>query len=365
MRRLALLVAGLAILAVAVATTAGAEDPKGSEFLTTGLRADEFHFPSTSGWDIKGPETERLVQEIRESNPKAAHPLDRQGMAVLWAKRCKIGEQEVHFQRDVFLAGPEDLIGAGISFFRGTNSAGFKGARMVVNGREVLDVGPGGGGFDRTDKKLSFFRFGRNRIEVIAEKRPNPRPRRCNDPIKKHNFTGVAFNVYGELAGDVSLPPQQAVEYRRLPEDALFSTRLQLDFSLRNNGPGGLARVPLYINLKAPVTGEPRGTIVKLASPESPVHSCTVTPPGNEQGYDPATERTVVCMIANLRSGETARQHVDFTLTPVAGSGRTPVYLRWSAFVDEPKGADGTDNERFKTIWICKYDDPGEECGPK
>lgn len=360
MRRLAAVAAGL--MTISVAAGAAAEDPPGTEFLDSGFRADGFSFPSTSGWDIEGPARDRVVHVVRPPAPNAPSGLDRQGMAVLWAKRCKIGAQTVHFERDVYLAGPEDLLGAGISFFRGTNSAGFKGARLIVNGREVLDVGPAGGQFDRTDTRQKVFRFGNNHIEVIAEKRPNTRPRRCNNPLRKDDFTGVSFNTYGELAGDVALPPQQQEEYFRLPEGSLFAVNLPLDFSLKNNGPGGLARVPLHMSFDAPSTGEPHGTVVRVSSPQPPVHECEVFPPGNAQGYSSEQRRVVTCGVANLRAGASATQRVNFAFTPLPGDSKTPVYLRWSAFVDEPKGANGTDNERYKTIWICKSHDPDPKC---
>jgi hypothetical protein len=368
MRRLALLVAGLAILAIAVATTAGAEDPPGSEFIDpTNARAESFAIPSTDGWEVKGTAVDgtkpaRVVRVDRKPTPTSSDPLTRQGLAVLWAKKCTVEKQRLVFKRNVYLAGPEYKLGAAIDFAAGSGSRGFKSGRILVNGREVLEVDGSGGRLDRPERSKAFL-FGNNTVEVIVVKRPNHSNRRCNTAgTAPHRRTGVRWNIFGEFATDVGLPPQEREEYFRLPEDALFSVNLPLDFTLRNKGPGGIARMPLHISFDAPVTGEPHGTIVRVPRPANPVQSCEIFPPGNAQGYTTEQKRTVVCQIANLRSGESVTQRVNFAFTPVAGSGKTPVYLRWSAFYDEPAGADFTDNERAKTIWICKHDDPDERC---
>ena len=367
MRRLALLVAGLAILAVAVATTAGAEDPPGSEFInSTGVRAEAFVIPSMGGWEVKGDGVDgtkpaRIVRVDREPTPTSSDPLTRQGLAVLWAKKCTVEKQRLVFERNVYLAGPEYELGAAMDFQWGSGSRGFKSGRILVNGVEVLEVDGGGGSLEQAVR--SKFLFGNNTVKVIVVKRPNHSNRRCNTAgTAPHRRTGVRWRIFGELATDVGLPPQPAEEYFRLPEDALFSVNLPLDFDVKNKGPGGIARMPLHISFDVPVTGEPHGTIVRVPQPANPVQDCTITPPGNAQGYSTEQKRTVVCQIANLRPGDSVRQRVNFAFTPVAGSGKTPVYLRWSAFYDEPAGSVGTDNERAKTVWVCKYDDPDERC---
>ena len=66
----------------------------------------------------------------------------------------------MHFVRRVFLAGPEWKLGASLSLLHEPGVT-FESASLLVNGRQVLSVGPGGGVFDRTETKPKVFVFGR------------------------------------------------------------------------------------------------------------------------------------------------------------------------------------------------------------
>jgi hypothetical protein len=220
-----------------------------------------------------------------------------------------------------------------------------------------------GDSFERTAARQKVFRFGTNHIELEVVKKPNVDGKPCNVSDKPNQYTGVSFTIFGELGTDLSLPPQEKEKFVRLPEGSLGGGNVQLDFEVRNNGPGGLARVPLFISLDAPVTGEPQGTYLKVSSPQPPIEDCKATPP---VGYSETHPRTIQCTIVNFRPGASATQHVEIAFFAQPGGGRTPLYVRWSAFgANEPPGSNFTDNERTKTIWLCRYDDPGEECGPK
>ena len=349
MRRLALLVA---VIATGIASALAAESgtPPGTKFIG---KDDpyEFSFPSTKGWDVEGPGKERVVQVARAPDPSASDPLERQGLAYLWAKECSRKRQTVHFVREVFLAGPEDSLAATVGLLYADGST-FKSVKVLVNGLRVLKVGPGGGGLDLTRDRPRVFRFGNNRLEVVAVKKASASGRPCNRSQEPGRITGVAFSVSGYLAGDVSLPAQTPEEYRRLDE-GVFGVRIPLDFEVRNNGPGGLSRVPLNVVVEVPVTGEPHGTHLEVSEPQTPVQSCAATPP---VGYAPDGPREVHCTIANLRTGATARQSMRFSFLLPSGEERVPVSIRWSTDADEPPGASQTDNQRQKTIWICKHD---------
>jgi hypothetical protein len=367
MRRLAPL-ACLALIAAAALTADAAEDPPGTKFIGP-VNPEDFSFPSTRGWDVDGPGKEKVVLTAKEADPNGTTAFDRQGLYWLWARKCLAGKQTVHFERDVYLAGPENKLAAHVDLLSSQGST-FKSVEMLVNGRQVLKVRGNGGGFDLTSDRAKVFRFGQNHLEVVAVKKASALDRRCNPPSPTRRrvagtVTGVAFTVSGELAGDVTLPPQKTEEYyvRRGGEDpSLGSQTAEFDFEVRNNGPGGIARVPLEVRIDVPTTGEPHGTILVISDPQPPVLGCKATPAAGtdlhpEEGYAPDGPRTVQCTIANLRAGAPARQHMRLIFNPHNESGsRTPVYVNWSAYVQEPDGADATDNKRFKTLVICQPD---------
>jgi hypothetical protein len=92
------------------------------------------------------------VQVARAAERRSSAPLERQGLAVLWAPKCEPAAQTVHLERRVFFAGPEYKLGAALSLFRG-RGAGFVSARLLVNGRELLKAGPRDASFERTDAR--------------------------------------------------------------------------------------------------------------------------------------------------------------------------------------------------------------------
>jgi hypothetical protein len=124
------------------------------------------------------------------------------------------------------------------------------------------------------------------------------------------------------------LPVQKPEQFKRLEDTAIGGARLHLDVDVRNNGPGGLARVPLNVRIEVPVTGPPHGTLVQLANPQSPVRDCKVHP-GKQVDSGPIT---ISCTIANLRSGATARQTLIVTFFLPGDASRAAMYLRISAF---------------------------------
>ena len=359
MRRPAPLVAGLAILAIAAGTTVGAEEPRGSEFINPDdVRASEFSIPSSKKFDVEGDLETRVVQVLREENKASTDPLTRQGLDAIWAKKCPAQKQELTFRRKVFLPGPEYKLGAGVQLFRG--NAIIKSAELAVNGHRLLDVTGSGGSIERSEKRAKVFTFGMNRIELTVVRKPTFNDKPCNTSTAPGKYTGVAFHIYGEFAGDVELPPQVAHEYRRLKEGE-FGVGVPLEFSFRNKGPGGLPRAPLSVYISVPNTFDGGGYLFEMDSPESPMRACTASPP-------PGTFRkeatTVVCSAANLRAGDIARQRMRVAFFMPSGQSRGQVFVRWSSFVEEPTNANHTDNERYKTIWLCKYDDTGPECPP-
>ena len=374
MRALALF-AALLLIGVA-AITAAAEDPRGSEFINS-VGGGSFAFPSTTkGWEVSGSAVDgtkpaRTIRVDREPNQAASDPLTRQGVALLWAKRCTVERQRLVLERDVYVAGPEYKLGAGLDFSRGTESA-FRSGRILVNGVQVLKVDAAGGGFDQTPKRPRAFRFGHNKIEVIVVKRPNNRDRRCNVAgTPPHLKTGVRWNVFGEFGSDIeALPARPSVIYKRL-EEGKNAVAFRMAFGVRNNGPGGLARGTLSVRMSLSFPGE-LGTILRLGAADPQVQSCKATPPAGDQSIT-REPRDVLCTIANLRSGATAEQPMELIFQMPPNGARNTLSLRYFASGSElpwivergkPPPPEATNNERSSTVVFCRYEDTECPAGP-
>ena len=98
------------------AAASAAKDPPGWEFLDW-ADYERFAFPSTPAWRTRDGVVKAM--QVRAPVPRASDPSDRQGSYVLWTQECNPARQVVHFERSVFVAGPEYKLGVGLALIRG------------------------------------------------------------------------------------------------------------------------------------------------------------------------------------------------------------------------------------------------------
>src|SRR5262249_55081818 len=166
---------------------------------------------------------------------------------------CAQGAQTIRLRRTVALPGPVGDVGA---FIAPVTGPGFSitSAELWVNGRRVLKTGPRGGGFEPKPGMGTFFNFGDNDVMLVATKAPNPKGvTGCNTS----DATRVAIQaaVRGEFATDLALvepaPVDQAFAAVGAPH-VLGETH----FTVRNKGPGGVARGRFYFKIQLPYTDD-------------------------------------------------------------------------------------------------------------
>ena len=208
-------------------------------------------------------------------------------------------------------------------------------AELRVNGREVLSVGPGGGQFDLTAARRKALSFGNNHIEVSAVKAPGER---CNVSTAPGKQTGVVFNVYGELAADHGVnQPKAPNEYWRAKAGR---TTMKFDgvAQVKNVGPGGLARVPLYISIEYPT-----GYLHLLdESGRHPIQELTPSPASGaaERRGPPPTRRRSSATPPTSAPAPSLRSTFQFGIADVAElENRIPIYVNWRTYGNTPPGS--------------------------
>lgn len=234
----------------------------------------------------------------------------------IWAPTCARGEQQVRFERVIDIPGPpsELRVNLGAAFTLGWSNP-LKSVELLVNGlrayRATEDFG-----HDVTlgTPQRKLFRFGNNRLEILATKRVSPPSvPRCNTGSPSTRL-GLLASIQGTFSADLrvgrAIPP---VEFH-----PLATSRQRLNFFITNNGPSGA----LSGSFDVYFSGVRLSRL--LASPEKPFHDCVVhdTPP-----------YSVRCPYENFPPGTESKVSVQLVFEPPPGFDSDEELLtRWEVF---------------------------------
>lgn len=353
--RLVIALFAVALLASAVVASAAEAPTLPSEF--TDDYGGRYYVTSNRDpdWAIRGSSAEpKLVEWLRQPSAGRTDPLDRQGLGVLWARKCETGKQMLHLRRSFNIAGPEHSLGAALQAYT-QGRATFQSVELRVNGIRILKTkGNSTESFDATDKNLKRLRFGRNNIEVIAVKRANPRGVKCN--TRASNKLGVAFHINGEFGSDTGLLEPAAGDSKHSVAGAQ-TVNQTLNFEVRNNGPGGAAGMGFNLTLAIP-RGGGTTTVVK-PKPEGKARSCDVGSYTGDVAFNPA----ISCKIANVAAGERVviPIQVAFAL-PDRPFKQVTMYMDWSTRQGGRELGNTGNNSRQAKVTYCDSDATEPPC---
>jgi len=245
------------------------------------------------------------------------------------------------------LPGPVRTVSAAITPIAAPGFA-ITSAALYVNGTKVLEVGRGGGGF--SSKPMTLFGFGHNVVELVAMKAPNPKGvAHCNTSVQTR--VAVQAFVRGEFTTDLALIDPK-------PEDQAFdasetaSVVGQMNFSVRNKGPGGAARGLFHLTLilpSSPARAETTFTIDPVGDGPFEKERCSFASAGVGT-YDAA------CYFSDFRPGASQLIRVLYRSAGARpGDADVSATANWNISL-EGTDTDPSNNQRTVKLWFCGLD---------
>jgi hypothetical protein len=341
--------------AEAVIPTPAWLSPSGSHFAVT----------TTGAWELGGAEAggahakAKVVHVLDRVYPQSSEAIDRQGRTAVWAPTCLPGAQTIRVRRTVEVPGPPGKVSAAITPW---TTSGFRiaSASLYVNGQLLAKTRAGGqGGFSPTASKVGLFKFGQNTIELVATKAPNPAGSpSCN--VSARTQLGVFAWVKGDFATDLALvepkPADQAFDASG-PE-ASSSVTGQINFSVRNKGPGGAARGLFHLTLALPISPVRAETTFDIDPVgDGPFGKCTYVK-SNVATYE------ATCVFSDFRAGTTQLIRVLYRSAGAkAAAVDVSASVRWNVHL-EGEDTNPSNNERLVKLWFCEFGvaDGGKSC---
>ena len=330
------------IVAAFHAPGAGAAPPATPVWLSS--EGDRFAVATNGEWlDLEAHGKARVVQVNDRGIVAASDPLDRQGKIQIWASTCPRGAQTIRLRRTVELPGPVGDVGAFIAPITGPGFS-ISSAELWVNGHRVLKTGSRGGAFEPKPVLGTFFKFGENDVELVATKAPNPGGvARCN--TSEATKVAILAAVRGEFATDLALvepaPVDQAYAAAGTPH-VLGETH----FTVRNKGPGGVARGRFYFKIQLPYTDDVE--FVQPSVPKSgPFRSCVFSEVKATLTYEGS------CEFTNFRARDSYVLSFKYGASNSKQARNVYVLVRWgiSMYGTDTNGAN---NERIVRLWFCE-----------
>jgi hypothetical protein len=326
--RLRMAVAGLAVVFIAIATSATAEIPPAP----LGLDRDGtvYALISNSQWTVSenssGFVPAKAVIPVSTGNPSSTSAYDRQNRAYIWAGRCTASKQTLIFRRTFFLPGPPKTFGAQFSdstYYSPPANRAIEWTILVINGKRAFAINGGAGTVNPSVTYANLFKYGLNTIDIFVVKkaRTGPTYGECQYGTPARPL-GVMFTLYGEFEADLWLSADRNFTqevYERRPAGTIG---LAATIKPRNLGPSGVYKGALQINFTS-VNGPSTILPDSLSVTGAGVRNCVVTSAINPIRVD--------CEIFGFQSG--AAPEVRLTVLVGLSADYTHVWVFGSAII--------------------------------